>query len=178
MSLNFHISRIEFCSDFVLVPLAILTLSIWTEWSGVASIATIGGYVAWTFIEYAVHRFLFHRGPLLRYHMMHHRDPEALIGVSVIYTGLAIAALLAIGYAWHSVAPIELGFVAGYFWYICFHWKMHHGALNSARLRKIAEEHSAHHRKANSNFGVTTRAWDRVFGTVAPRPPPLNIEGT
>jgi sterol desaturase/sphingolipid hydroxylase (fatty acid hydroxylase superfamily) len=59
------------------------------------------------------------------------------------------------------------GIATGYLWYVFVHYSTHHwrprrnSYLYRARLR-----HACHHHLSRSgNFGVTTSAWDHVFGT-------------
>ena len=56
------------------------------------------------------------------------------------------------------------GALVAYAWYLFVHYSAHHHpAILPASLLK---HHRDHHRFANRNFGVTTKLWDRVFGTM------------
>jgi sterol desaturase/sphingolipid hydroxylase (fatty acid hydroxylase superfamily) len=163
---RFALTNLEYCGDFFLVPISLLIISFWMEWSIVSLALVSAAYAAWTLAEYLLHRYLLHKGPLRRYHLLHHRHPEALIGVSALYTGIAVASSVLLSYLARPLAPFILGILAGYFWYISFHWMVHHVPFANGRLRVIARNHSEqHHRNVHRHFGVTTRIWDRVFGT-------------
>jgi hypothetical protein len=52
------------------------------------------GLVAWTLLEYALHRFVLHGlQPFRTWHAEHHRRPRALIGTPTILSATLIAAL-------------------------------------------------------------------------------------
>ena len=135
----------------------------------------LSGGLAWTFFEYAIHRFGFHHFPILKpMHMAHHADPRGLTGtptpvtVAVIY-GLAylpvdLAAGGAVAAAWTA------GIMAGYLLYVSVHYVVHHlGSGGSPTLRRLIRLHALHHHDDKHNFGVTSDFWDRVFGTRSAR---------
>lgn len=103
-------------------------------------IALLSGVFGWTFIEYALHRFILH-GPLAKWHDSHHIDPEK----EEIDWKPWLAA----------------GVLGGYLTYHSAHWAMHHQKLGG----RLQEYHEVHHDKPNKNFGVITLLWDRVLGT-------------
>jgi sterol desaturase/sphingolipid hydroxylase (fatty acid hydroxylase superfamily) len=56
------------------------------------------------------------------------------------------------------------GVLVAYAWYLFVHYCAHHSpAIVPVSLRK---HHRDHHRFANRNYGVTTKLWDRAFGTL------------
>lgn len=129
--------------------------------------------VAWTLIEYLLHRVLFHHAPILsRIHERHHHSPQDLIGtpawasVSIGLIAVAIPSWALLGLSVGTAATA--GLVTGYLWYVFVHYAIHHwrpragfSYLCRARLR-----HARHHYLSHSgNFGVTTGIWDKVFGT-------------
>lgn len=59
-----------------------------------------------------------------------------------------------------------LGFASGYMAYTHVHHQIHHREPRTAVGRRLWESHLRHHAGAPSkNYGVTSPAWDLVFGT-------------
>jgi sterol desaturase/sphingolipid hydroxylase (fatty acid hydroxylase superfamily) len=133
-------------------------------------LAFAAGYLAFTFLEYVIHRFLLHRiGFLWREHVKHHVDPDAetltpvhqSLGVALV-VGLPLFFALGPALASAAVAGGYVGFIA----FRMLHDLMH--VLEFAEgdlLLPLYRFHEGHHRDGEKNFGVTTRLWDRVFGT-------------
>jgi sterol desaturase/sphingolipid hydroxylase (fatty acid hydroxylase superfamily) len=116
------------------------------------------GLAAWTLAEYIVHRFVLHAIAPVQ-HGIHHAHPKDAI--DKIFWQIWIAFVVA--YMTTGGAVLAGGLVA-YAFYLFAHYSAHHKpALLPASLLK---HHLDHHRFANRNFGVTTRFWDRVFGTM------------
>lgn len=62
-------------------------------------------------------------------------------------------------------------FVAGaFFGYVCYdmiHYYLHHAKVIEVYFKELKRYHVAHHYKNyNSGFGITSKLWDYVFGTV------------
>jgi sterol desaturase/sphingolipid hydroxylase (fatty acid hydroxylase superfamily) len=57
------------------------------------------------------------------------------------------------------------GLLSGFFFYYTFHHIHHHFNLKNSWYRKLRAHHKIHHQVPDSNFGVTNRFWDQVFGT-------------
>lgn len=62
-------------------------------------------------------------------------------------------------------------FVAGTFLgYVCYdmiHYYLHHAKVIEIYFKELKRYHVAHHYKNfNSGFGITSKLWDYVFGTV------------
>lgn len=159
-------------ADFAVVPVfgcaAIATaLTHGKPATWVTGVTAAAGYLTWTFTEYAMHRWGFHR--LYRYdHARHHVRPRDWIGVTPWVSTLALAAIwrsmvLCFGTAAGSISFV--GFAAGYFGYITIHWLIHHSSRQF--IAPLKAHHDMHHRRARVNFGVSTRLWDVVFRTRA-----------
>src|SRR5260370_24790323 len=81
------LSKLLYFGDFVAAPVAILILAAMAL-AGRNSeavlwwvVALVVGLFAWTFIEYAVHRWVYHHIPFFEtYHDAHHEDPDGLVG--------------------------------------------------------------------------------------------------
>lgn len=171
-------SKLGYFSEFILFPLLLIAATLlafrsaaWPQpitWVAVYGI----GLAGWTLIEYLLHRVLFHHAPILsRIHELHHDSPQELIGtpawisvlVGLLLVAVPLCALLGIAFGIAATA----GLVTGYLWYVFVHYATHHwrprrkSYLYRARLRHARHHHLSH----SGNFGVTTSAWDHVFGT-------------
>lgn len=140
------------------------------------------GLVHWTFIEYCVHRFVFHIDenlidhPLafsLHFvnHGMHHflpMDRYRLVMPPALFTVLMVP----IFGMYNLVASLSLccavgaGTVMGYIFYDLTHYFLHHGRPFGAYLRMMKTYHLNHHyMNFSRGFGITSKVWDVVFGT-------------
>jgi len=128
------------------------------------------GLMIWTLWEYCFHRWVYHAGRTVMHagHALHHEDPKMLIGMPWFLTtsfvlGLwyVFSWLLEVRYASGAVA----GLLSGFIFYYCFHHVHHHFNPKSAWYRRLRAHHKVHHQMPGTNFGVTNRFWDRVFGT-------------
>jgi sterol desaturase/sphingolipid hydroxylase (fatty acid hydroxylase superfamily) len=116
------------------------------------------GLVSWTLAEYVTHRFVLH-GVAPVQHGIHHARPRDAIDRIFWQIWLAFTVVyLAAGGA------VLAGVLVAYAWYLSVHYCAHHNpVLLPASLLK---HHLDHHKFANRNYGVTTKVWDRVFGTM------------
>jgi sterol desaturase/sphingolipid hydroxylase (fatty acid hydroxylase superfamily) len=146
------------------------------------------GLLAWTLLEYSLHRFVFHthiqpRNPQLREalnasHISHHvaprdsnkllvRTPYALV-ISAIVFGIAYGVVQNIA----SAAGIMCGIWAGFLYYEAVHYRVHLRLSNSSLIAWQRRAHFYHHFTNNKRcFGVTSPLWDYVFRTQLPRQP-------
>lgn len=146
------------------------------------AVAAVGWFV-WTFVEYVLHRTVFHWQPGGRWgerfhfyvHGVHHqwvKDPYRLVMppavslvLSVVFFGL-FRPLLGATWVW----PFYGGFVFGYLVYDMMHYAEHHArypfALGKRGFARLKAHHIKHHfATPDRRFGVSTRLWDKVFGT-------------
>ena len=139
-------------------------------------LAALGG-AAWTFAEYALHRWEGHRRRFKHYgtrlHMEHHVSPNdfpggpfklswllAVVGPLGVVT-YAVGGLVGTGFA--------VGFGAGYLLYEWVHVSIHLHPPTSDYGYWLRKHHFAHHfTNPKGNHGVLTDVWDRVFGTLLP----------
>jgi cyclopropane-fatty-acyl-phospholipid synthase len=130
------------------------------------------GLVAWTLVEYVLHRFVLHGiQPFQAWHAEHHRRPRALIGTPTILSVTLIAALvflpaLVLSDLWRASA-LTFGLLTGYLVYALVHHAAHHWRADTAWLRHIKRHHALHHSPvaAAARYGVTSALWDVVFRT-------------
>ncbi|KAG8863979.1 fatty acid alpha-hydroxylase [Tulasnella sp. 330] len=142
------------------------------------------GNLIWTFLEYTMHRFIFHVDEYLPdnrvfltlhflTHGVHHylpMDRLRLVMPPVLFTTLSTPfTRLA-----HVLFPTAIanGIIAGsftfYVLYDCMHYALHHTKLPEY-MREMKKYHLAHHYKNfELGFGVTSKIWDYVFATVLP----------
>jgi len=150
----------------------------------------VGGVAAWTFIEYALHRFVFHFRPPTKspklialhfvLHGMHHKTPfdksrlvfpvaPAAVVVGAAFGLYSAFSVTFFGHQWGAFA-MAAGSLIGYVCYDLIHYYLHHGTpKRSSYWHSLKVYHCAHHFKDwNKGFGISTRFWDKPFGTLAP----------
>ncbi len=154
------------------IAVLLLAAGAYTNRFGLAvAIATLAlGLCGFSFLEYAIHRWLFHgrAGALAAGHNKHHVDPlgfDALPFFAPPLGMLALAALLATILP-GSAALLLAGAVAiGYAAYGFGHTAIHFRRFRWRWPVRWAAHHHIHHRHPERNFGVTTSLWDHVLGT-------------
>jgi hypothetical protein len=85
------LNRGLYFGDLVASPIAIVVLTTVAlvhrdfEAVGLWGLALFAGLGAWTLVEYAVHRWVYHRVPFFKkLHDAHHESPRALIGAPLV----------------------------------------------------------------------------------------------
>jgi dihydroceramide fatty acyl 2-hydroxylase len=141
------------------------------------------GYVAWTLVEYWLHRVVFHfepeRGLGARLHWMMHgvhhdhpNDPLRLVmpPSASIPLGSLFALLFQLALPFGAACGLSAGFFAGYLAYDMTHFAVHHRTPKGPVGRKLRELHMRHHfQDDTTGFGVSAPWWDYVFGTAPGR---------
>lgn len=159
---KWQMSSVAYYLDFFTAPLfVLLALCLAPVHPG----QLLAGLLAWSLIEYLVHRFLFH-SLYRREHWTHHVDVLAYIGISSWKISSAYAGLLLL--AWFTgLTSAFAGVVTGYFLYISLHYVMHRPQHWAYRfIPGLVTNHDLHHRKGiEKNFGVSSPLWDHVFRT-------------
>ena len=133
------------------------------------------GIFSWTFMEYVFHRWMYHMGlPLtVEGHQKHHDDPTGYIAMPAIVTPLLFLPIWGVFSAWLHIAgfaSVMGGFFGGFIAYSFMHHSLHHYKLPFAWYRHLQSQHRIHHAFPETNYGVTMRFWDRVFGTEFRKP--------
>jgi sterol desaturase/sphingolipid hydroxylase (fatty acid hydroxylase superfamily) len=178
-------SKLGYFSEFLLFPPLILALVLLAFRSPtppqpvIFAIVYSVGLVGWTFIEYLLHRVLFHHAPILSHiHECHHHSPQDLIGTPA-WASVSIALIVVGGPFWVIIGfnlgiAATAGLVTGYLWYVFVHYATHHWRSHrNSYLYRARVRHARHHHLSHSgNFGVTTGMWDHVFGTALERRTP------
>lgn len=166
-----NISRASYYSDFIVIPFLLLAaLYAMTITLPALAAVAVGAFI-WTFVEYALHRWVFHR-LYRREHWIHHIRPAAFIGVPAWQTGLAALAVL--GGCWGGFGVdvgggLFMGLGGGYLLYIWLHDTFHHGSViqgSGGYVARREADHREHHDHGKEvNFGVVTRLWDVLLKT-------------
>ena len=139
-------------------------------------VALLGGAMAWTFLEYCIHRWLGHdartRPNLFESeHTQHHAQGDYF--APAWKKGLAaLVALVVVAIpAWMLAGPdrgvaFALGLASCYVFYEVLHRRAHTHAGFGAYGRWVRRHHFWHHfGDPRVNHGVTSPLWDWVFGT-------------
>lgn len=145
------------------------------------------GLLAWTLVEYVLHRFVFHfspknAGPRLQrviflFHGIHHVQPwDRTRLVMPPPVSVPLAVLFYWLFAWVVgdlagrpgwVSPMFAAFVAGYLTYDLVHYATHHLPMRTPLGRWLKRQHLLHHHATpNERFGVSSPLWDAVFRTL------------
>jgi sterol desaturase/sphingolipid hydroxylase (fatty acid hydroxylase superfamily) len=163
--------RVRHFGDFVTTPLAI---AIFVDLAGIHRLhLVLAGIVAWTLLEYLVHRFVFHRHAVgQRLHQLHHdhpSDPDAeRSSLSTPLLAFPIGYLLIGAAGVEDGSAIFAGLLLGYLAFIVVHYAVHRWPIEPGSWLYPAKlRHLTHHCLENCNFGVTTIFWDIVFRTHA-----------
>jgi len=178
-------SPAAYCADFVLYAAASVAMAltlVFTSPTGMGTRLTawaLAGGVAWTPVEYLLHRFVLHGvAPFDRWHAEHHRRPTALIGSPTLISA-SLFAILAFMPAWAAAGlwpatALTFGLVSGYLAYGLTHHATHHAVpglgRNNAWLALRSRWHALQHvarvgTAPLGHYGVRSGLWDQVFGT-------------
>lgn len=138
------------------------------------------GAITFTFIEYWVHRSVYHIEPntearaKFQYiaHGVHHEYPKdktrlAMPPIVAIIVAVSLFSLFFVlmGEAAYAFFP---GFIWGYAAYLLVHYSVHAYAPPKNFMKQLWINHAVHHYKdGNAVFGVSSPIWDYVFGTMA-----------
>ncbi len=174
---SFKMTPFTFFLDFYVFPVVILfCLSLALLYTNLIHIIllTIVGLGIWTFAEYLLHRFVLHHWPYFKdMHQAHHDETQEMIGAPTIFTLLFFYVVvylpLWLAFSTGNALPLFSGFIAGYLAFDGVHYAVHHFQGQNRILRAWKKMHAIHHHgNADTNFGVLTDFWDRVFGTYSP----------
>lgn len=131
----------------------------------------VAGLLAWPLVEYTIHGFLSHRlrTPISPLHWGHHLAPRRVFTSPLAWVPAVGGVYWLAAWALGGVAGAALvaGTLTGFFRYEYVHWRFHFREPRNERESLLRAHHLAHHfRNAKQYHGVTTRFWDRVFGTL------------
>jgi sterol desaturase/sphingolipid hydroxylase (fatty acid hydroxylase superfamily) len=173
------LSKTAYYADFIVYAATVAGLTLlaslrldWalrTQWL----VAFLAGVAAWTLLEYLLHRFVLHRiETFADMHAEHHAAPRAFVGtptwVSLFILWIAIFLPAWRAFSLNVASGLIAGVMSGFLWYGILHHVIHHRRPRflAMRLTGCIHRHLRHHyAEIPGNFGVTTRLWDRLFGT-------------
>ncbi len=170
--------RFVYMSDFAIYAVAIVLGAVVLRANGGAAhwgqlgVAAAGGLIAWSLVEYLLHRYILHGVPPFKgWHAEHHHHPQELIGIPAVASLALIAGLVFFPLHWWIDSQLALattlGFMVGYLAYMVVHHGVHHWPSRHKRwFRARKATHALHHSRDETRcYGVTTSFWDRAFGT-------------
>jgi len=160
----------------------------WLLWRSVvverleaATVIALGaaGLIAWSFVEYVLHRFVFHlastspgaRRMQFVMHGVHHDDPNdstrwLMPPIPAIAGGVVLFALARIFLGGTLVQPFFACFLIGYLAYDYTHFAVHHAGVRTRLGRYLRRRHLLHHfATPEARWGVTSPLWDWIFRT-------------
>jgi len=137
------------------------------------------GILAFSWVEYLVHRYLFHMETLTEFkkrlqytiHGVHHEFPKdkdrlampPVLSVTIATVLLYVFSLMLGDMAFSFLA----GFLTGYAAYLLVHYMVHVFRPPHNFLKHLWINHSIHHYKhGQSVFGVSSPLWDYIYGTM------------
>ncbi len=145
---------------------------------GVLGLAFVLGVLLWTFLEYVLHRWVFHErvlgGAMAREHLEHHAKVDYFAPLSrklalavPIVSGIFVLGMLVTEATFAS--GVVIGVLTGWIVYEVIHRLIHVAGPRGAYGRWARRHHLSHHfGNAKLNHGVSSPIWDHVFGTYAP----------
>lgn len=142
------------------------------------------GIFIWTFIEYTMHRFVFHfpaKGKtqeriVFMFHGVHHAQPmcktrlvmppAVSVPLGFVFFGIyTLVVGIIIQVPWW-IYPLFSGSIFGYLAYDMIHYSTHHLPMRSGYAKFLKRYHMQHHYKTpNQRYGVSTPLWDIIFRT-------------
>lgn len=143
---------------------------------------TLAGLLTWTFVEYVLHRWIFHWEPanervrkaIYPLHRLHHdvQEWDRLVAPPLLAVPLWLI-FLGLFWVWLGVPmvfPFFGGFTIGYLCYDYIHFYTHFATPRSRVGRGLRRRHLQHHFACPERwFGVSSPLWDFVFRTHMPR---------
>ena len=169
---------------YYVLPVFLLAYgAIYTSLSGLKlSLLFFGGAFFFTFLEYILHRYLFHMNTdtetrkKIQYniHGLHHDYPKDKDRLAMpLLASITLAVFLYT--VFYLIMGINTyGFLAGvmvgYSTYLLVHYVVHAYPPPKNFLKELWIHHSMHHYKEGDHaFGVSSPLWDIVFGTMPKR---------
>ncbi|HEY4194594.1 MAG TPA: sterol desaturase family protein [Mucilaginibacter sp.] len=138
----------------------------------------IFGIFIWSFVEYIMHRFVFHYAPPDKpwaqrmhfiFHGVHHDYPSDAKRL-VLPPSVSIPLATLFYFLFQAILPVNYifgffpGFILGYLFYDISHYAIHHFNFKGNLWKKIKQHHMLHHyQDPDKGYGVSSPLWDKVF---------------
>lgn len=141
------------------------------------ALTAAAGLFVWSFVEYVMHRFVFHFVPASKwglrlhfiFHGVHHDYPNDALRL-VLPPSVSIPLATGFYFLYKSFIPevyfygFFAGFIAGYLFYDISHYALHHFNFKARFWKKLKKHHMMHHyADANRGYGVSSSFWDKIF---------------
>lgn len=142
-------------------------------------ISIFAGLFVWSFVEYFLHRFVFHYEPKSElgkkihwtFHGVHHDYPQDAKRL-VMPPGVSLPLATLFFLLFRLIFPIPFlysffgFFLLGYLFYDISHYAFHHFAIQNKIFLKLKQHHMKHHYKDDQQgYGVSSVFWDFIFKT-------------
>lgn len=147
--------------------------------AGVTVALFIAGLLSFSWVEYMVHRYVFHMATYselrekLQYtmHGVHHefpKDKDRLAMPPLLSITIATILLLLLKVVMKDLTFAFLpGFLVGYAGYLAIHYMVHAFPPPRNFLKALWVNHGIHHYKDGEViFGVSSPLWDYIYGTM------------
>lgn len=138
-------------------------------------LASILGIISWTLAEYLLHRFLGHehkgKNFFKKEHSVHHSKanyfaPFYKKAIAALVASAFLVLVLSLMISLPTAIAFTSGFTGMYLMYELTHFRYHSAEPLAMPFIVLRKHHFYHHfHNPKKNHGVTTRFWDRVFGT-------------
>jgi len=132
------------------------------------------GFLAWTIVEYVMHRFVFHFHPTSEFgkkmhfifHGIHHDYPCDRLRL-VLPPSVSIPLATGFYFLYQTFIPLPgfypffATFLTGYLIYDMFHYAIHHAEVKGKLWNQLKTHHLKHHYvDPDKGFGVSSPLWD------------------
>jgi len=134
------------------------------------------GLLAWTVVEYVMHRYVFHFHPTsdfgkkihFIFHGIHHDYPCDRLRL-VLPPSVSIPLATGFYFLWRALIPqpglfaFFSAFILGYLVYDMFHYAIHHVQVKGKLWNQLKTHHLKHHYvDPDKGFGVSSPLWDHI----------------
>jgi 4-hydroxysphinganine ceramide fatty acyl 2-hydroxylase len=178
------LSKVHFLVPvFIFVPVILVStyLALFVKQIGIIAYIEyfIIGLFVWTFVEYIMHRFVFHYVPKKKFglrlhfifHGVHHDYPSDAKRL-VLPPSVSIPLATIFYFLFNAILPANYvfgffpGFILGYLFYDISHYAIHHFNFKGNIWKKIKQHHMLHHYQSpDKGYGVSSPLWDKIFGS-------------
>jgi sterol desaturase/sphingolipid hydroxylase (fatty acid hydroxylase superfamily) len=150
---------------------------------GTLTAVFVAGLMVWTFMEYVLHRYVFHfpaksklgKRLVFLFHGLHHDDPNDATRLVMPPAPAILFAVMFYQFFALIVSASHLdsffaSFMIGYLLYDYIHYATHHFRMTSKGMRFLKTYHLKHHHgDSKLRYGVSNPLWDIIFGTYPPK---------